>query len=740
MGNNQANALGSEVLTTSHGLNGEQTRRFGVFELDLRAGELRRQGHKVKLQEQPFQVLAQLLERPGEIITRDELRTRLWPADTFVDFDHSLNAAIRRLRDALGDSAENPRFVETVARRGYRFLAPVSVGAANGNGSLHVAPTPITFPAPFHAWRWWIFGAAAVALLMVGLALGWLFAPRQSTAPPRISRVTANPVDDPVRAAALSQDGRYLAFSDETGFYLRQVDTGETHSMPLPENLVATFINWFPDSVHMLLALAGEHGDSSLWELSAMGGEARKLVNDGCCAAVSPDGKEMAYVAGKALRERVWLASIGDGQARELVGQDNDLFGALAWSPDGKRLAYTTAKFAYGSGVQATINVVEVHHGLAETPNVRPTTVLSLFSLRGPISWPADGSLIYAVSEPRPRQLDSNVWSVRLNNQSKPEGTPVRLTNDQGEVFSLSASRDGKRLIYVKGIPEPDVYVGTLDPSGALSDPQRLTLDDRQDLPYDWSPDGKQVIFISDRTGTFSVYRQAMAQMVPDMIVGGAQPLAEPRLSPDGTQLLYVMYPNWEAPNYEVPLMRVPLSGGPPQQVVKANWISNHQCARAPATVCVYSVVHDKDITFYTFDPLKGPGSQVFQLKDDVSQLYNWSLSPDGSTLAIARGKWGDQEGPIHLVSLNGAPEKLLNVSGSPNLISLDWAADSKTLWAATAGEKENELLQLDMRGNARVVWHPKKIKVGWAIPSRDGKKLALHVNSISANIWMLEH
>jgi hypothetical protein len=200
------------------------------------------------------------------------------------------------------------------------------------------------------------------------------------------------------------------------------------------------------------------------------------------------------------------------------------------------------------------------------------------------------------------------------------------------------------------------------------------------------------------------------------------------------------MYPNWEAPNYEVPLMRVPLSGGPPQQVVKANWISNHQCARAPATVCVYSVVHDKDITFYTFDPLKGPGSQVFQLKDDVSQLYNWSLSPDGSTLAIARGKWGDQEGPIHLVSLNGAPEKLLNVSGSPNLISLDWAADSKTLWAATAGEKENELLQLDMRGNARVVWHPKKIKVGWAIPSRDGKKLALHVNSISANIWMLEH
>ena len=100
--------------------------RFSVFEADLRAGELRRNGSKVKLQEQPFQILAMLLERPGEIVTREELRARLWSANTFVDFDHGLNSAIRRLRDALGDSAENPSFVETLGRRGYRFIAPVA--------------------------------------------------------------------------------------------------------------------------------------------------------------------------------------------------------------------------------------------------------------------------------------------------------------------------------------------------------------------------------------------------------------------------------------------------------------------------------------------------------------------------------------------------------------------------------------------------------------------------------------
>ncbi len=101
------------------------TVRFGVFEVDLRSGELRRNGVRVRLQEQPFQVLVSLLERPGEVVTREELRRRLWPADTFVDFEHSLNAAVKRLREALGDSADNPRFVETLPRHGYRLMVPV---------------------------------------------------------------------------------------------------------------------------------------------------------------------------------------------------------------------------------------------------------------------------------------------------------------------------------------------------------------------------------------------------------------------------------------------------------------------------------------------------------------------------------------------------------------------------------------------------------------------------------------
>ena len=115
---------------------------FGVFELDLRAGELRKHGLRVRLQEQPFQVLATLTEHPGEVVTREELQKKLWPADTFVDFDHGLNKAISKIREALSDSAESPRFVETVARRGYRFLAEVKVADAATVRSSELATLP----------------------------------------------------------------------------------------------------------------------------------------------------------------------------------------------------------------------------------------------------------------------------------------------------------------------------------------------------------------------------------------------------------------------------------------------------------------------------------------------------------------------------------------------------------------------------------------------------------------------
>jgi len=134
--------------------NNSRLARFGVFELDLTAGELRKSGAKLRLQGQPFQVLELLVERAGSVVTREELRQTLWPSDTFVDFDHSLNTAINKVREALGDSATSPRYVETLARRGYRFIAPVEsnglAAAAPSAASEAVAPEPPPSPVTLH--------------------------------------------------------------------------------------------------------------------------------------------------------------------------------------------------------------------------------------------------------------------------------------------------------------------------------------------------------------------------------------------------------------------------------------------------------------------------------------------------------------------------------------------------------------------------------------------------------------
>jgi TolB-like protein/DNA-binding winged helix-turn-helix (wHTH) protein/Flp pilus assembly protein TadD len=160
--------------------------RFGVFELDLRAGELRKHGLRVRLQEQPLQVLAKLLEHPGEVVTREELQKKLWPADTFVDFDHGLNKTINKIRDALGDSADSPRFVETVARRGYRFIAEVKVADAvpvrgpevvtqalahMEAGEREVTGKPATTKPTRRAVHWKISGFAVV--LVMGSLITW---------------------------------------------------------------------------------------------------------------------------------------------------------------------------------------------------------------------------------------------------------------------------------------------------------------------------------------------------------------------------------------------------------------------------------------------------------------------------------------------------------------------------------------------------------------------------------------
>src|SRR5262249_5712089 len=170
--------------------------RFGLFEADPDSGELLKQGEHLRLQDQPFRMLILLLERPGEVISREELREKLWPENTFVEFDNGLNVAVKKIRDALGDSAENPRFVETIPRRGYRFIAPVSIRVKEDARPSPQPPAPRDSRSTYARLRWRYLGWAA-GLLVIAVASAMIFSRinlRNASNPPPAPTAVGNTV------------------------------------------------------------------------------------------------------------------------------------------------------------------------------------------------------------------------------------------------------------------------------------------------------------------------------------------------------------------------------------------------------------------------------------------------------------------------------------------------------------------------------------------------------------------
>ena len=724
-------------------INGSHRVHFGTFEVDLRAGELRRNGTRIRLQEQPFQILSMLLDRPGEIVTREELRGRLWPADTYVDFDHGLNAAVRRLRDALGDSAENPRFVETVARRGYRLLAPV-------NGTV-IAPPQRQAVARSFLRRWWWVAAGSFAVL-VGVLVGWHAGHHSSSTARAVSerRLTANASENPITDGVISPDGKYLAFADAAHFFLRQIDTGETHAISLPNGLNAKPRSWFPDGTHLLATwVAGPREPTSIWEISLLGGSPRKLIEKGSWPAVSPDGSQVVFMTAetqskllfymRSENREIWLMRADGGGARKLVGGGQDFFGVPAWAPDGKHIAYVRTRYSVGMPwIRNRVEVLDISSGqisdLTETPGLGST-----------VAWTPDGRLIYPIEEPPPNQNDSNLWAMQLDSTGVVRGSATRLTHGTGLADLLSVTSDGKRLAFFRQTIEPDVYVTDLEASGTkLSPPRRLTLDERADYPYDWTPDSTSIIFISNRNGTYDIFKQRLDDSEPELLIRGPENKSVARLAPDGNSVLYLVVPTSATPMQDQSrLMRASLAGGPPQTIVEAAGLGNHQCARSPATTCIFSVIGPGSERFFRFDPEKGAGPEIpaAAIKSLNKFDFNWSLSPDGQTLATS-GKSGDESEPaIRLLHLQDETERTIPMPGWAGISSLDWAADSKSLWTtgfASAGTKT--LANVSVTGRIRPMLEENKMTLGWAIPSPDGKHLALWKASGSSNVWMLEN
>ena len=309
----------------------------------------------------------------------------------------------------------------------------------------------------------------------------------------------------------------------------------------------------------------------------------------------------------------------------------------------------------------------------------------------------------------------------------------------------FTASADGKRLALLKGTWQLQVYLGELTAGGMrMNPPRRFTNDDANDIPEAWTADGKTVLLVSDRTGTFGLFRQGLSQETAEPIVTPTQRIATVGnvLSPDGAWILYHEIPTKSSS--ERRMMRVPVNGGMPQFVMTTRVIrgaGGYGCARAPANLCVLLELtpDEKQVTFTAFDPLQGRGKLLRTIdRDPTVEYFLSSLSPDGSTYALART--GEADIHIRLLSLAGGADREITVKGWPYLVGLDWSADGKGFYYGASSPQGGTLLYVDLDGNARPLWRSKNFGVRIsAVPSPDGRYLAILDTLTNSNAWLLE-
>ncbi len=524
--------------------------RFGTFEIDVPAGELRKNGLKLKLQEQPFQVLCMLLEHPGEVVTREELRGKLWPGDTFGDFDHGLNAAVRRLRDALGDDPDNPHFVETLARRGYRFIGNTGIPAA----------TPSARSRP---WQWLSTTriAAVVGLVVCTLVLSFLLyrhSIRPKAAPATVTAAVTNVGEK--YTPSLSPEGQHLAFAWNGGagpqfsLYVKVLGTEESLRLTRQGSIDFNPV-WSPDGRYIAFCriLKGETG---IYTIPALGGAERRVrktlwedqdflqvIWSAGFLAWSPDGKLLVF-SDRASRNEpfsIFLLSLDSSEVRRLTSPPRSLGDwDPAFSPDGQTMAFLRASQGMaiytvpvsGGAEQRLFSDATDHWGLAWTSDGRDI----VFANAG---WPIHSGWL---------------WKISLRG-----GEPERLQFGQE---GIEPSIQGNRLVYVRQMVNLNIWRRKLNSALSTGPSDRVISSTRMESGPQFSPDGSKIAFESTRSGAYEVWMcrsdgSGLVQLTHFNSVTGT-----PRWSPDGQQ---IAFDSRAAGNADI--FVVESQGGPPRKL-----------------------------------------------------------------------------------------------------------------------------------------------------------------------------
>jgi Tol biopolymer transport system component/DNA-binding winged helix-turn-helix (wHTH) protein len=515
--------------------------RFDQFEIDLVSGELRLSGvPSIRIQQLPLQVLRLLLEAEGRVVTRDQLRSALWPENTFVDFEHGVNTAIKKLRQALGDSYENPKFIETLPKTGYRFLVPVTwvteVVQQLRLSAISEKEPNVELPSQKHPHRKTIAVMALLGICATAAYLLWR-GPllRNKSSDPSFSLAVTSVGEK--YGPSLSPDGKQLAYAWNGGsgshfsIYVKLI--GNEESLRLTRQDAIDFNPvWSPDGRNIAFCRI-KKGQTGIYLISALGGGERKIRDTYWeerefyqvfwyfgRLSWSPDGKMLAFSDRLTSNEpmSIFLLSLDTLAVRKLTSPGLPGDYNPAFSPDGRTLAFNR-----GSQGVTSIYTMPAEGG-------EEHRLISGSQYGWGLAWTADGRFIVFG---RAGWLPKSGWLWKISTRG---GEPERLQFGQegGE-----PSIRGDRLAYARQMVALDVWKRTLKPSRSASPGEKFLVSTAIESGPQFSPDGNKIVFESTRTGAYEIWMCNRDGSNPIQLTHLNTVTGTPRWAPDGEQIAF---------------------------------------------------------------------------------------------------------------------------------------------------------------------------------------------------------
>jgi len=664
------------------------TIRFGSFKLDASAAELRKNGTLIRLQPQPLRVLLLLTQHAGQVVTREEIQRCLWSDSTFVDFERGINFSINQIRGALADNAEKPRYIETLPRRGYRFIAEVShetstnegpavhaYGAAvghisagrDGANSSHTSESVVPVSPDVSLATTWnrrkiILAVVTTGVVFLGFAGFAVY--RRAFGRPRISfenlQIGKLTDEGKVEQLAISPDGRYVAYAArdalESGLRIRHVDTRSEEEILVPDRNRASFVGltFSPDGNYLYYVQSNKNGGgfNFLYKVPVLGGPARLLGKYAdTTVSFSPNGQQFAFTEGRTdlniLEVRIANADgSGDRLLASIPDGDNYFQYGPAWSPDGKTIAVPV--MLRGEKVRWALDAVSVADG----------SVRELYSYAHEIGravWLPEGDAM--LMRIRDQTGNGQLWAI-----SYPRGKLVRLTNDlENYEDRIDITRDGKKVAAIATKQTSNVWIL---PNGDAARARQITTSAVPLTQVAWTPlgklltqsaDGQMWLMRSDGSermhfttarhansptacGQFMVF-DSFHEDTTDLVRVDADgsnqarlfrgDIGQPSCSPDGH---YVFAPSVQMPNM---ILRLSLEGGNPTEIARSlGYDIQPRLSISPdgkLLAYAYDLAPPAIGTKLAVIPITGGAPlQTFEVSTEASDL-RWS--PDGRRL-----------------------------------------------------------------------------------------------------------